>query len=77
MKRWLLIVVLMGTVLHGAAEVQAAPSSGYNQFLQSLDAIQTSAVLPIMDEAQIAAQIVSQPKGQIAQILSGARSMLG
>ena len=77
MKRGLLIAVLMCIVLNGASEVQAAPYSGYNQFLQSLDAIQTGAAMPIMDEGQIAAQIVSQTKGQNAQILSGARSMLG
>lgn len=77
MKRWLLIAVLTGAMLNGATGAQAAPASAYNQFLQSLDAIQTGAVLPAMDEVQLAARIAPQPRGQAAQILSGARAMLG
>ena len=77
MRKRVLIAILTSAMLYGATAAQAAPASAYNQFLQSLDTIQTGAVLPIMDEAQLAVRIAPQPKGQVAQILSGARTMLG
>ncbi|MDF2570276.1 MAG: hypothetical protein K0R55_1880 [Sporomusa sp.] len=77
MNRWVLIAVLAGTLLSLAAAVEAAPSSGYNQFVQSLDSILAGAVMPIADEQQIAARIPSLPNVQTAQILASARNLIG
>lgn len=77
MNRWILIAVLAGTLLSPMAEAEAAPASGYNQFVQSLDSILSGAVLPVADEQQMAARSLSLPNGQTAQILASARNLLG
>ncbi|HWR06787.1 C40 family peptidase [Sporomusa sp.] len=77
MTKWVLIVVLAGTLLSRTAEVQAAPAPGYNQFVQSIDSILAGAVMPVVDEQQMAARIPALPNGQTAQILASARNMLG
>ena len=78
MKKLILITILTGTLLSGVVLVQAsAPTSGYNQFLQSLDSIQSGAVMPIVDQAQISARVASLPNGQASQILAIAKEMLG
>lgn len=77
MRRWALIVVLTGVFFNTAAEVEAAPASGYNQFLQSLDSIMTGAVMPVADEAQRRLHSISLSAGQVAQIMAAARELLG
>lgn len=77
MKKWILITMLTGAFLNGVGVAQAAPASGYKQFMQSLDSIQSGAVIPIVEEAQIASRISSLPNGQAVQILALAREMLG
>jgi cell wall-associated NlpC family hydrolase len=75
MRRWALIAVLIGMLLNGVAE--AAPASGYNQFIQSLDSILTEAVMPVADEEQISVRSASLANGQAAQIVAAARNLLG
>lgn len=78
MKKLILITILTGTLLTGATLVKAsAPTSGYNQFLQSLDSIQSGAVMPIVDQVQISARVAPVPNGQAAQILAIAKEMIG
>lgn len=77
MRRWPLIAVLTGMLLSGAAEVKAAPASGYNQFVQSLDSILTGAVMPVVDEEQMTIRSASLPNEQVAQIVAAARKLLG
>ncbi len=77
MKKSVLIALLTGILLNGAAVAQAGPGSGYSEFIQLLDSIQSGAVMPIADEAQIAAHTASLSQGQAAQILAIAQSLLG
>ncbi|SMC80570.1 C40 family peptidase [Sporomusa malonica] len=77
MNRWILIAVLAGMLLSPVAEAEAAPASGYNQFVQSLDSILSGAVLPVADEQQMVARSLAIPNGQTSQILASARNMLG
>ncbi|HWR43441.1 C40 family peptidase [Sporomusa sp.] len=77
MTRWALIAVLAGALLSGTATAQAAPASGYNQFVQSLDSVLAGAVMPVADELQMAVRSPALPNGQTAQILASARNMLG
>jgi len=77
MGRWALIAVLTGTLLSGVAEAEAAPASGYSQFVQSLDSILTGAVMPVADEEQMTIRSASLPTGQAAQIVAAARNLLG
>lgn len=77
MTRWALIAVLTGTLLSGMSEAEAAPASGYNQFVQSLDSILNGAVIPVAEEEQVAMRSASLPNAQVAQILAVARTMLG
>ncbi len=78
MKNLILITILTGTLLSGVVLVQAsAPTSGYNQFLLSIDSIQSGAVMPIVDQTQISGRVASLPNGQTAQILAIAKEMLG
>ncbi len=77
MNRWAMIAVLTGTLLSGTIEAQAAPASGYNQFVQSLDSILAGAVIPVADEQQMAVRSPSLPSGQAGQILATARNLLG
>ncbi len=76
MKKWI-ITLLAGVLLSGTAVVQAAPASGYSQFMQSLDSIMAGATMPVADEQLIAARTGFQPSGQAAQVLAVARDMLG
>lgn len=75
MNKWILIAVLTGTLLSRVAE--AAPVSGYNQFVQSLDSILSGAVMPVADEQEMTVRSPYLSNGQTAQILSIARNMLG
>ncbi|MDF2875135.1 MAG: hypothetical protein K0R22_1818 [Sporomusa sp.] len=75
MTRWVLIAVLTVTLQSAVAE--AAPDSGYNQFVQSLDSVLAGAVMPVADEQQIAARSPVLPGGPAAHILVFARNMLG
>jgi cell wall-associated NlpC family hydrolase len=75
MTRWALIAVLTGILLSGAAE--AAPLSGYNQFVQSLDSILAGAVMPVADEQQMTGGGFSFPNGPAGQIVAAARNLLG
>jgi len=77
MNRWVLIAVLTGTLLSGAAAVEAATASGYNQFVQSIDSILSGAVMPIADEQEMIVRSSYLPNGQNTQILAIARNMLG
>lgn len=76
MNKWILIAILTGTLLSGVTAAEAAPASGYNQLIQSLDSILTGAVMPVADEQEMTVRS-SYLRGQNAQIISIARSMLG
>ncbi|SDD71359.1 C40 family peptidase [Sporomusa acidovorans] len=76
MVRWILIAVLTGTLLSGVSAAEAAPASGYNQFMQSLDAVLTGAVMPVADEPLPSVRSFSL-NGQAAQIVTSARNLLG
>ena len=76
MPRWILIAVLTGALLKGAAAAEAAPASGYSQFIQSLDAVLAGAVMPVADEP-LPALAPALFSGQAAQIVLTARNMLG
>lgn len=75
MKKYLLFI-FAGLLLSGPANVQAAPASGYDQFLHSLDSI-AGVTMPVVDEKLISARQPAQLGGKAAQILSIAGSMLG
>lgn len=77
MGRWTLIAVLTSMLLSGVAEAEAAPASGYNQFIQSLDSILAGAVMPIAAEEQMTVRSASLPNGQAGQIVAAARNLLG
>lgn len=77
MRRWALIAVLTGTLLSGMSEAEAAPASGYNQFVQSLDSILNGAVIPVADEEQVAIRSAFLPSEQATQIAAAARKLLG
>lgn len=72
-----LTILFAGLLLSGQTQVQAAPASGYSEFLKSLDAISAGAIMPIADEQMIVARLPAQPGGQAAQVLAAARNMLG
>jgi cell wall-associated NlpC family hydrolase len=79
MNKWT-VILFAGMLFNGAGAVQASPTSGYNQFIQSLDSIVVGAKMPVADEQQIAARsaILSTAQfGQSAQILAVARDLLG
>ena len=78
MRGWAQIVILAGSLLlQGAAVAQAVPASGYNQFMELLDSIQSGAVMPVADDTQVAARTSALPGGQAAQITAIARDLLG
>lgn len=70
MKKWMIILfaVLVFSTTTGA---QAAPASGYNDFLKSVDSI-LAATMPVVDEP-----VAAQTNGQASQVLAMARDMLG
>lgn len=72
-----LMILFAGLLLGSTANVQAAPASSYNQYVQSLDSILAGATMPVADEQVIASRMPAQPSGQAAQVLSIARSLLG
>ncbi len=76
MRKWVLTISLTGALLGGTAVAAAAPVPGYNQFIQSLDAILAEAVMPVAEEPQnsVLSPTVS---GQIALVLASARNLLG
>ena len=79
MKKWL-VVLFAGIIFNVTGVVQASPTSGYSQFMQSLDSIVVGATMPVADEQQIAARSATLPtgqSGQSAQILAVARELLG
>ncbi|CUH95014.1 putative secreted protein [Propionispora sp. 2/2-37] len=75
MKKWLTIL-FAGMLFSSTSGAQAAPASGYNQFIASLDSI-LGASMPVADEQLIAARLPSQPSGQASTILAVASNMLG
>ncbi len=76
MNRWI-VLLFVGILFSSAGVVQASPSSGYSQFLQSLDSIISGATMPIADMEQMTARSSALPAGQSAQVLLIARELLG
>jgi cell wall-associated NlpC family hydrolase len=79
MKKWI-IILFAGILFNGTGVVQASPTSGYSQFMQSLDSIVAGATMPVADEQQIAARsptLSIRQSGQSVQILALASGMLG
>lgn len=76
MKKWMTILVA-GILLSSTAGVQAAPASGYSQFIASLDAILAGASMPVADEQLIAARMPAPANGQVTAVLAVAENMLG
>lgn len=76
MNKWT-VILFAGIIFNCSGVVQASPSSGYSQFLQSLDSIVAGATMPVADIDLPTSQSFSLPIGQSAQILSIARDMLG
>lgn len=82
LKKWIMIL-LAGFLLSGTGVAMASPTSGYSQFMKSLDSILVGAVMPVVDDGQIAARSAILSTGQFgqssqsAQILAVARDMLG
>lgn len=77
MKKWLSLAVIMGILLLGVSETQAAPLTGYGQLIKNLDAIQKEAVLPVAEEVLMTGYDKSGVSGQAAQVVLGAKSLLG
>ncbi len=75
MNKWM-IILFAGIIISSQTDAQAAPASGYNEFLQSIDSI-LAATMPVADEPLVAARTGVQSGGQIAKILSVASDMLG
>ncbi|MDR3591750.1 MAG: C40 family peptidase [Negativicutes bacterium] len=71
MKKWILIL-MAAIAFGGTPAVQAAPASGYSQFLQSLDGIVTGAVIPVAEDMALAA-----PAGLTAGTVNIAKGFLG
>lgn len=79
MKKWI-VILFAGMLFNVTGVVQASPTSGYSQFMQSLDSIMTGAIMPVANEQQITARsstLSIGQSGQSAQILTFASSMLG
>lgn len=82
LKKWI-IILFAGIFFNGTGVALASPTSGYSQFMQSLDSIAVGAVMPVADEQQIAARSADLPTGQFgqsnqpAQIVAVAKEMLG
>ena len=76
-KKWLSLAVIMGILLLGVSETQAAPQTGYAQLLKNLDAIQKEAVLPVAEEVLMTGYNTAGVSGQAAQVVLGAKSLLG
>ena len=80
MQKKRIMILVAGIFLNGTGTALASPTSGYSQFMQSLDSIVGGAVMPIADEQQIAARSATLPagqSGQSAQIVAMAKEMLG
>lgn len=71
-----LTILFAGLLFSSVTGVQAAPVSGYNQFVASLDSI-LEVSMPVADEQLIAARLPAQPNGQAARVLAIAGNMLG
>ncbi|QDR81523.1 C40 family peptidase [Sporomusa termitida] len=76
MRKWILPIILAGVLFGGTAVAAAAPAPGYNQFLQSLEAILAGAVMPVAAERQIP---VFSPAiaSRTALVVASARNLLG
>jgi cell wall-associated NlpC family hydrolase len=74
-KPWM-TVLFAGMLLSGMPGAQAAPASGYSQFLASLDSI-LAATMPVADEQLSAARQPDRLGGQAAAVLAVAGNMLG
>lgn len=85
MKTKQLVAFMAVWLLQLAVGIQAAPASSYQQFLAGLDGIQSGAMLPVADPAQIAARmpvgflggVPGAASGQSAEVLQFANDMLG
>lgn len=77
MKKQLWSLVVAGVLISGVNTGQAAPASGYNQFLESLDTIVTQAVMPVADLPRQPVSPAVWTNGQAAQVLAVARTLLG
>ncbi|MEG6586358.1 C40 family peptidase [Dendrosporobacter sp. 1207_IL3150] len=73
----LIIAIAISLYFGGANIVSAAPPSGYNDFLQSLDSLITGAAIPIDDEVLINTRTITPQSIQVNQIVGFAQSMLG
>lgn len=77
MRRQILTIILTGALLGGTAAAAAAPAApGYNQFIQSLDAILAGAVMPVADESQNPAASRALAS-RTALVVASARNLLG
>lgn len=70
-------LILAGVLFSGITGVQAAPASGYSEFIQAVDSILAGAVMPVAGKQDIAVRMPFQPDGQALQILEVAKAMLG
>lgn len=80
MLKKMIIILIAGVFFNGTGVVLAAPTSGYSQFMQSLDSIVGEATMPIADEQQIELKSAALPAGQFGQskqIVAAAKEMLG
>jgi len=77
MKKKITMIFAVALLLSGIGTAYAAPSSGYTDFLQSLDSIMAGAVLPVADEEIIKPKLAGQQNSQANQILAVAQNMLG
>lgn len=77
MKKQAIGFLLTGLLLSGMSTAAAAPASGYNQFMQSLDNILAEAVMPIADEPQSFTRNAAWSNGQVSQVLATAQDLLG
>ena len=78
-KKWITILCTL-TIFSAAGVVLASPTSGYSQFMQSLDSIVAGAVVPLADEQLIVARsnaLQIEQFNQSAQIVAVAKDMLG
>ncbi|BBB89599.1 MAG TPA: C40 family peptidase [Methylomusa anaerophila] len=73
----LMLALFTGILLSGPGIVQAAPASGYSQFIESLDSILSGATLPVADERQVTGRTGFLAPGQAGQVLSAANELLG
>lgn len=76
MKKWIFLLTVV-LAISGMVPAQAAPSSNYSQFLQSLDGIINGTPIPIADEATIMPASMAAGTVNIAKGLLGSRVVWG